>query len=131
VPLTRRIRRAFQTKPVDDGVLYLHLGILHKIRPPGFFCCMSEIRTISGAKPWANSKRARVAIPAVVRRLSARYKNSRASTRRKTIKEVARLATKAKSEAARVASIRELLDRAYGKPAQQGAMGFVIDPVHP
>lgn len=34
------------------------------------------------------------------------------------VKELARLATKAKSEAARVAAIRELLDRGYGKPTQ-------------
>jgi hypothetical protein len=34
------------------------------------------------------------------------------------IKELARLAVKAKSEAARVAAIRELLDRGYGKPTQ-------------
>ena len=34
------------------------------------------------------------------------------------IKELARLAIKAKSEAARVAAIRELLDRGYGKTAQ-------------
>jgi hypothetical protein len=32
--------------------------------------------------------------------------------------ELARLATKAESEAARVAAIKELLDRAYGKAAQ-------------
>lgn len=34
------------------------------------------------------------------------------------IKELARLATKAESEAARVSAIKEILDRAYGKPAQ-------------
>jgi hypothetical protein len=34
------------------------------------------------------------------------------------IKELARLASKAKSETARVAAIRELLDRGYGKTAQ-------------
>jgi hypothetical protein len=34
------------------------------------------------------------------------------------IKELARLALKAKSETARVAAIRELLDRGYGKPTQ-------------
>ena len=34
------------------------------------------------------------------------------------IKELARLATKAKSETARVVAIRELLDRGYGKPTQ-------------
>jgi hypothetical protein len=34
------------------------------------------------------------------------------------IKELARLARKAKSETARVAAIRELLDRGYGKPGQ-------------
>jgi hypothetical protein len=34
------------------------------------------------------------------------------------IKELARLALKARSERARVAAIRELLDRGYGKPTQ-------------
>jgi hypothetical protein len=34
------------------------------------------------------------------------------------IRELARLATKAKSETARVVAIRELLDRGYGKPTQ-------------
>jgi hypothetical protein len=34
------------------------------------------------------------------------------------IKELARLATKARSETARIAAIRELLDRAYGKATQ-------------
>lgn len=34
------------------------------------------------------------------------------------LKELARLATKAESEAARVAAIKELLDRGYGKAAQ-------------
>src|SRR5689334_11712225 len=35
-----------------------------------------------------------------------------------SITELARLASKAKSETARIAAIRELLDRAYGKSAQ-------------
>lgn len=34
------------------------------------------------------------------------------------VKELARLAEKAESEAARVAAIKELLDRGYGKAAQ-------------
>jgi hypothetical protein len=34
------------------------------------------------------------------------------------ITELGRLAVKAKSETARIAAIRELLDRAYGKPTQ-------------
>jgi hypothetical protein len=34
------------------------------------------------------------------------------------IEELARLAIKGRSEAARVAAIRELLDRGYGKPTQ-------------
>ena len=34
------------------------------------------------------------------------------------IKELGRLALKAKSETARIAAIRELLDRGYGKPTQ-------------
>jgi hypothetical protein len=37
------------------------------------------------------------------------------------IKELARLAIKAKNETARVAAIRELLDRGYGKTAQMQA----------
>src|SRR3990167_3613771 len=36
----------------------------------------------------------------------------------KAIKELARLATQAESEAARVAAIKELLDRGYGKSKQ-------------
>ena len=36
----------------------------------------------------------------------------------KAIVELARLALKAKSETARIAAIRELLDRAYGRPRQ-------------
>jgi len=42
----------------------------------------------------------------------------RATRRHDAIKELARLAIKAKSEAARVAAIRELLDRGYGKAQQ-------------
>lgn len=34
------------------------------------------------------------------------------------VKELARLATNAESESARVAAIRELLDRGYGRPTQ-------------
>jgi hypothetical protein len=34
------------------------------------------------------------------------------------VRELARLAKHAKSEAARIAAIKELLDRAYGKPTQ-------------
>ena len=34
------------------------------------------------------------------------------------IKELGRLALKARSETARIAAIRELLDRGYGKPTQ-------------
>ena len=34
------------------------------------------------------------------------------------IKELARLAVKAKSESARISAIRELLDRGFGKPTQ-------------
>jgi hypothetical protein len=40
------------------------------------------------------------------------------------IKELARLAVKARSETARVAAIRELLDRGYGKAAQAHEIGF-------
>jgi hypothetical protein len=44
------------------------------------------------------------------------------------IKELARLALKAKSETARVAAIRELLDRGYGKPTQFVAEDTEIVP---
>lgn len=48
------------------------------------------------------------------------------------IRELARLALKAESEAARVAAIKELLDRGYGKPAQEiqhsGEIGVTRDP---
>ena len=44
------------------------------------------------------------------------------------IRELARLALKAKSETARVAAIRELLDRGYGKPTQFLAAGTEIIP---
>ena len=44
------------------------------------------------------------------------------------IKELARLAIKAKSEAARVAAIRELLDRAYGKAGQAPITENEVDP---
>jgi hypothetical protein len=37
---------------------------------------------------------------------------------RKAINELARLGVKARSESVRVAAIRELLDRGYGKPTQ-------------
>ena len=49
------------------------------------------------------------------------------------IKELARLAVKARSESARVAAIRELLDRGYDKPAQRrDAMVSVgPDPLNP
>jgi hypothetical protein len=40
----------------------------------------------------------------------------------------ARLAVKAKSESARIAAIRELLDRGYGKPTQFLAAGTKIIP---
>ena len=43
------------------------------------------------------------------------------------IKELARLASKAKSETARIAAIRELLDRGYGKAVQaEGDIGAPI-----
>ena len=44
------------------------------------------------------------------------------------IEELARLALKAKSESARIAAIRELLDRGYGKPTQFLAAGTEIIP---
>ncbi|SRR6266404_3233105 len=40
------------------------------------------------------------------------------------VAELARLASKAKNESARIAAIRELLDRGYGKPRQ----GIEISP---
>lgn len=45
------------------------------------------------------------------------------------MKELARLSTKAESEAARVAAIRELFDRAYGKPSQALKLGGDEDGV--
>lgn len=45
----------------------------------------------------------------------------------KAIKELARLATKAESEQARVSACRELLDRAYGKPAQAVDLSGSVD----
>lgn len=39
------------------------------------------------------------------------------------VTELYRLSTKATSEQARVAAIKELLDRGYGKPAQSVAIG--------
>ena len=43
-------------------------------------------------------------------------------------KELARLAIKAKSETARVAAIRELLDRGYGKAGQAPITENEVDP---
>ena len=40
------------------------------------------------------------------------------ATRTSAIAELARLAVKAKSESGRIAAIRELLDRGYGRPRQ-------------
>lgn len=45
------------------------------------------------------------------------------------IKELARLAQSADSEAARVAAIKELLDRAYGKSAQPVGGGDGTEPI--
>lgn len=45
------------------------------------------------------------------------------------IKELARLAKSAESEAARVAAIKELLDRAYGKSAQPVGGGDGTEPI--
>ena len=44
------------------------------------------------------------------------------------IKELGRLALKARSETARIAAIRELLDRGYGKPTQILAGEDEADP---
>jgi hypothetical protein len=48
---------------------------------------------------------------------------------RKAINELARLAVKARSESVRVAAIRELLDRGYGKPTQSFEGTFDGPPV--
>jgi hypothetical protein len=40
------------------------------------------------------------------------------------IAELARLATQAESEAARVAAIKELLDRGYGRAGPSGTLNF-------
>jgi hypothetical protein len=49
------------------------------------------------------------------------------------IAELSRLALKAKSETARIAAIRELLDRGYGRPRQamevSGPAGDPLDPL--
>lgn len=45
------------------------------------------------------------------------------------IKELARLAKSAESEPARVAAIKELLDRAYGKSAQPVGGGDGTEPI--
>ena len=45
------------------------------------------------------------------------------------IKELARLATQAESEQARVAAIKELLDRGYGKSTQAVDVGGGYGPV--
>lgn len=45
------------------------------------------------------------------------------------IKELARLATQAESETARVAAIKELLDRGYGKSTQALDVGVAQGPV--
>lgn len=45
------------------------------------------------------------------------------------MEELARLATKAESEAARVAAIKELFDRGFGRPAQAVKLGE--DPDNP
>lgn len=62
-----------------------------------------------GARPGAGRKKG---IPnkatADVRALAGRYAPA-------AVKELARLATEAESEAARVSAIKEVLDRAYGK----------------
>lgn len=50
-------------------------------------------------------------ITADVRALASQYSDA-------AIQELARLSTKAESETARVSAIKELLDRAYGKPSQ-------------
>jgi hypothetical protein len=44
------------------------------------------------------------------------------------IKELGRLALKARSETARIAAIRELLDRGYGKPTQILAAEEAAEP---
>jgi hypothetical protein len=46
------------------------------------------------------------------------------------IKELARLATKARSEATRVAAIRELLDRGYGKPGSDTKVALEFPTAH-
>jgi hypothetical protein len=48
---------------------------------------------------------------------------------RKAINELARLAVKGRSESVRVAAIRELLDRGYGKPTQSFDGNFSVPPV--
>jgi hypothetical protein len=47
------------------------------------------------------------------------------------IKELARLAVKAKSESARISAIRELLDRGFGKPTQFLPVTVKLSPKAP
>jgi hypothetical protein len=47
------------------------------------------------------------------------------------IAELARLALKAKNETARIAAIRELLDRGYGRPRQSMEVSVPADPLDP
>lgn len=60
----------------------------------------------AGRKPGAHNK-----VTADIMALAQQYSDE-------AVRELARLATKANSEAARVAAIKELLDRAYGKSKQ-------------
>ena len=55
--------------------------------------------------------------------------NSPAPHAPEAIEELARLATKGRSEATRVSAIRELLDRGYGRPGPDSkvALEFPID----
>lgn len=87
------------------------------------------ISRVGGARPGAGRKKG---VPnkatADVKALAGQYSEA-------AMTELARLATKAESENARVSAIKELLDRAYGRPAQAvlhgghdgGAIKHIVD----
>lgn len=72
--------------------------------------------------------------PGVPNKATAELKKLARQYTGEAIKELARLATKAESEQARVSAIKELFDRAYGKSVQAmehtGAAGDAIMHIH-
>ena len=76
----------------------------------------------------ANSRKARAETQAGRPKVIAELRELARAHAPDAIKELARLAIKAKSEAARVAAIRELLDRGYGKAGQAPVTENEVDP---